>query len=175
MNREKWVDIKGFEGLYKVSNMGRIMSHHGRCPRILIPKRTSTGYLNITLCKNGISYYYKVHRLVALHFIPNPHGYLEVNHRNEIKSDNRVENLEWCTRSYNVNFGDRIAKQKAKVSHPVYQVDSDGYTVGFYNSIADAVRKTKIFHSSIRACCNQKRKTAGGYSWKYATSEVNSV
>ena len=99
---EEWKDINGYEGLYMISNFGRIKSLYQN--RILKPKVDKNGYLEIGLMKNKRRKYFKVHRLVAMNFIDNQNNYPVVNHKNEIKNDNRVENLEWCTVKYNNHY-----------------------------------------------------------------------
>ena len=110
---EEWRDIIGYEGLYQVSNLGRVKSlnyNHTGKEGILDTKPTSSGYVQVNLYKNNKRKTYLVHRLVAQSFIPNPLGLHEVNHiidDFEHRSDNRVENLEWCTKDYNINYGNR--------------------------------------------------------------------
>ena len=154
---EVWKDVKHYEGLYLVSNMRIVFS--------LITNR----YLSLSFTKDG---YLKVklqgqtelvHRLVALAFIPNPDGYPQVNHINEIKTDNRVDNLEWCSSKYNVNFGSRTKKATEKFSRKVRCVE----TGKEYASAREAERETQILNSSINQVCNGKRKTAGGYHWEF--------
>ena len=124
---EIWKDIKGYEGFYQISNMGRVRSvdrirnskHHGLSKikgRMLIPL-IQDGYYLATLCKNGEMKHFRIHRLVAEAFIPNPDNLPFINHIDENKSNNKVDNLEWCTRSYNNNYGHRnqkisVARQK---------------------------------------------------------------
>lgn len=121
---EKWKDIKGYEGLYQVSNLGnvkRLQHEDFRCrqgyrimkERPLTPFLNHNGYLLVRLQKNNIPKTWRVHRLVALAFLENPFNYTDVNHKDEVKTNNSVDNLEWCTRKYNNNYGtkrERIRK-----------------------------------------------------------------
>lgn len=113
---EEWKDIKGYEGLYQVSNLGRVrsLSRYVKHRTIyilkgkLLKQRTrGKGYLAVTLCKNSKLKHYYVHRLVAEAFIPNPNNLPQVNHKDENKSNNCVDNLEWCDDKYNTNYGTR--------------------------------------------------------------------
>lgn len=102
--KEIWKDIPNYKGYYQVSNFGRVMSlrsYGGNSNRIIKPCGNGTGYLKVILCKNSQQKQYLVHRLVAMAFIPNPNNYDFVNHKDENKMNNCVENLEWCTKSYN--------------------------------------------------------------------------
>lgn len=98
---EEWKDITGYEGLYQVSNLGRVR----RSGKILKGGYNNKGYHTINLCKNGISKSFFVHRLVAIAFIPNPNNFPIVNHKDENPKNNCVDNLEWCTKSYNATYG----------------------------------------------------------------------
>lgn len=114
---EQWKDIKGYEGLYEVSNFGNVRSldrvirskHNGtmlRKGRILTPfYEEKKGYYQVSLSKDGKNKKHRVHRLVASAFLDNPHNYTDVNHKDEVKTNNNVDNLEWCTRKYNNNYG----------------------------------------------------------------------
>lgn len=175
---EIWKDIKGYEGLYQISNLGRVKSlekktyaginkgtYIVRKERILKTNKSRDGYLRVTLCNNKENIMYFVHRLVAQTFLDNPNNYKEVNHKDENKQNNRAENLEWCTRKYNVNYGKRILKTQKKV----LQYDKNGKLIKEWNSTMDIQRKLNIANTIISACCLNKkyRKTAGGYVWKY--------
>lgn len=110
MDREEWKDIKGYEGIYQISNMGRVKSlSNGKYKKEKIRKyrKDKDGYLQLNLHKNNVMTTFKVHRLVAEAFIPNPHNLPQVNHKDEDKTNNRVDNLEWCTVEYNNNYGTR--------------------------------------------------------------------
>ena len=108
----------------------------------------------------------KVHRLVAQAFVPNPKGHKEINHINEDKSDNRAENLEWCSRSYNVNYGKRIEKQRVHLLIPVRQITLGGEFIRDFPSITDAGDSLGIHPSNISKVVNGDRKTAGGFIWE---------
>lgn len=167
---EEWKDIVGFEGLYKVSNMGRVMSFNrprgiGRRAegRILKLAHYTNGYLWITLCKDKQHHAFSISRLVAKHFVPNPKGYPEVNHIDEDKENNRADNLEWCDRKYNCNYGHR----NDPISSPVVQLTLDGKFVREFCSQQEASRITGIQQSDISRCCTGRRKSSKGYTWRY--------
>lgn len=169
-SEETWLPIQGFENSYLVSNLGNIWSL--RRNKVLSVRKTTKGYGQVNLSKRGRMTTHRVHRLVATHFLPNPLNLPEVNHLNENKLDNRVENLEWCDRSHNVNHGDRTEKQKAKVSIPVVQLSLNGDEIAVFPSGIQAARELKLSSSAISECCRGKRRTLGGYKWKYK-QEVN--
>ena len=105
---EEWRAVPGYEGLYEVSNKGNV--RNVRRNNIIKGFINTKGYIQVSLCKNGIRKNFTVHRLVALTFIPNPDNLPEINHINEDKTNNRVDNLEWCTAKYNNNYGSRKDK-----------------------------------------------------------------
>lgn len=162
---EIWKPVQGYEDSYLVSNLGNIRGLKRN--KILKVRKSTRGYGQVNLSKRSVMKTHRVHQLVATHFLPNPLNLPEINHLNEDKLDNRVENLEWCTRSHNVNYGNRTEKQKAKVSVPVVQFSLSGDQIAVYPSMIQAARELKLSHSSISECCSGKRKTLGGYMWKY--------
>ena len=113
--KEIWKPIQGFEGLYEVSNLGRIKSIIFKKHKIMKPQLNNCGYAIAHLRKNNRLYQLLVHRLVAFAFVKNtnPEKYIEVNHIDECKTNNAAANLEWCTHSYNINYGKRNARQSA--------------------------------------------------------------
>lgn len=148
MQNEIWKDIPGYAGLYQVSNSGRVKSfknQYGHGVRILNGEKTKSGYIQVSLNKKR----YKIHRLVALAFIPNPDGLPQINHKNEIKTDNRAENLEWCTGKYNVNYGTAIERRSKKRGKPVMCIE----TGNVFESCKDAGRELNLDFSHIAKCC----------------------
>lgn len=158
MRNEIWKDVPGFPG-YQVSNAGRVRSFY----RVLAPDSVK-GYYRVRLYKDGRVSRIYIHRLVAMVFVPNPDALPQINHKNEIKTDNRPENLEWCTAKYNVNYG--TAKQRASKakSKSIAQYTTTGVLVATYSQINCARKK---YGSHIFSVLSGKRKTAGGFVWKY--------
>ena len=161
---EIWRDIPGYLGLYKISNLGNVR-RYGRKQNLRCMERN--GYFVVHL-SNGNAKWFYVHRLVALAFIPNPDALPQINHKNECKTDNRVENLEWCTAHYNTNYGTRNKRIQRNRSFPVVQLDVNGKIVNVFYGISEAQRITGIDRPNICKCLKGKTKTAGGYKWKYA-------
>lgn len=162
---EIWKDIKGYEGLYQVSNYGNVRSldyrHTGRT-EVLSPGENTCGYLFVNLCKNGKVKKFTLHRLVAEAFLPNWFDDREVNHKDENPKNNNVDNLEWCDRKYNINYGTRIER----ISKQVIQMTKTGELVREWPSTAEAGRNG--FHQpAIVYCCIGQRKSHKGFIWKY--------
>lgn len=181
---EVWKDIQGYEGLYQVSNMGRVRSLERKVKRwdgyrtvpAGMPKiqKSNSGYFRVELWKDWKGKKYLIHRLVAQAFIPNPENLPQVNHLNEDKTDNRVENLEWCTAKYNSNYGTHNEKLSKAASKAILQYTQDNIFVAEYASLQDAERVTGVLKSNIcqylrrdENCRYGNRQSAGGYIWKY--------
>lgn len=170
INKENWKYIKDYEGLYQISDKGRVKSLnylHTRKERIMKLVRDNGGYLIVCLRKNREKKNYKVHRLVAKSFLSNPQNLPQVNHKDENKENNCVDNLEWCDSKYNNNYGSRNQKVSEKKSKPVLQFTKDGKFVKTWKSTHDIQRNLGFSQSHISDCCLKKRKTAYNFVWKY--------
>ena len=122
--QEVWKDIKGYEGLYQVSNLGqvkRLSNNKYTREKMLKPRKGKSGYLQVILSEKGNIKSKYVHQLVASAFIPNPNNYIEINHKDENKENNNFENLEWCTHKYNCNFGTRNIRRVATMGGKTWQ------------------------------------------------------
>lgn len=175
--KEIWKDINEFNGLYQISNFGRVKSlsrwHKNNSntgymskEKIIKPRINRDGYLQVCLYKEGKSYTRNVHILVAKAFIPNPLNLPQVNHKNENKLDAKVNNLEWCTRKYNMNYGTRTIRSAQKRSKRVFQYTKDGRLVKEWPSL-QSCNEFGFNFKNISACCKGKRKTHKGYKWSY--------
>ena len=167
---EIWKNIEGYPN-YMVSNMGRVKrlgNDKSRKEKILKQQLDKNNYLTIGLVKDKKQKYFRVHRLVAQAFITNTNNYPVVNHKNEIKNDNRVENLEWCTVGYNNKYGSRIERVAKANSIPILQFTKEMEFVRKWESAMDVERELGFDNSSIVKCCRGKKyKSVGGYMWKY--------
>lgn len=180
-------EFRDLDSYYAVSNYGRIKSK--RTGKIMSPHSDSKkkGYKYIKLSYDGINKYRQVHRLVALLFLPNPMGYPCVNHKDENPSNNCVDNLEWCSYSYNLSYGTKIDREHAtKVENgtcnapkPVIQIDKEGNVINTFSSASQAGKVLHIPSTHIIDCCNNKichsskgtwtTRTAGGFKFTWLT------
>ena len=180
----RWKDIEGFEGLYKISEDGKVWS----IPRmdiknrqvggnIVTPKTNNRGYWQIRLNKDGTTHHFLVHRLVAQTFIPNTDKLPQVNHKDENRDNNHYSNLEWCTNLYNRHYG--TGYQRSVENHdykamgercrkPVVQKDLEGNVLKVWDWATEAEKATKIHKDNIRRVCSGRGTSAGGYLWSYA-------
>lgn len=152
---EEWKDIIGYEGLYQISSLGRVKTIKTNKIRKL--EKVRSGYLRVMLHKNNKPERFLVHRLVAEVFIDNPDKLPEVNHKDENKLNNKVENLEWCDRKYNCNYG-TIRERKAETHFKRIRCLTTGEV---FNSIIEAAEKYNVHPSGITHCCKGQQKTAG--------------
>lgn len=171
---EVWKDIRGYEQVYQVSNLGRVKSlervvDFGRSYRtvhemILKQYIQNNGYVWVGLHKNNTQKRMLVHRLVAMAFIPNPDNLPEVNHKDENPLNNTLSNLEWCTRKYNENYGTKKQRQTLKQSIPVAAY-KDGVEIMRFASSMEAQRNG-YNQQCVRYCCRGIYKTYRGYEWR---------
>lgn len=180
MKEEIWKDIKGFEGLYQVSNLGRVKSMerditttyrgtvHTRHyhPVVLRPKRSMAGYYYVVLCNSGHHQRIGIHQLVAAAFVPGYHEGLIVNHKNEQKNDNRADNLEWCDYTYNNTYGEQFLHRYNARKMPVVKIDRNG--IHRYESLQEAARQTGHAATVITRWCRKINKPKDGSRWRFA-------
>lgn len=185
--KEIWKDIEGYEGCYQVSNLGRVRSSDRYVKagygsessvegKILTPN-IKKGYESVGLCIDGSRKWFLVHRLVAMAFILNPNNYPVVHHIDEVKDNNKVENLEWCSYQYNNTYGNRLKgwghKVRKKLSKSVIQYTMDGVFVKKWHSMIDAQREDGFNQGCISNCCRGVANSHKGYIWKYEEDVIN--
>lgn len=192
LEKEEWKPVAQFPNRYLISNMGRVWSTYSS--QFLTPKLTQKGYLRVSLCENGYREECFIHRLVAIAFIANPENKPTVNHINEDKTDNSVQNLEWATQLEQNIHGTRIARaishtdwatRSRKINYsviaskhdylhmndsqktPVSQYTLKGVFMRSFSGISEAARFLGISAGGICSCLKGKRKTCGGFKWDY--------
>lgn len=179
---EIWKNVVGYEGLYQVSSIGRVKNTKKN--KLLKQRFRGKGYLAVSLNKNGCFKDYYVHRLVAEAFIPNLDNLPQVNHKSEVKTDNRVDNLEWCTVSYNINYGTRGKRaainrnlnrnlgHKGKNPRKIHQYTLDGCFIKTWNSSKEIQISLGFYYKCIQKCCRGIYKQSYGYRWCYENIEA---
>lgn len=175
--REVWKPVPGYDGLYEISNHGKVKSLERKMPyqnsfravpeRILKTNIINGGYVQVTLQKGRRRKSLLVHRLVAESFIQNPQNLPQVNHIDGNKLNNRSDNLEWCTAKENISHA--LENRLRSAAAPVDMLSINGVLLRTFRSAREAEKQTGINHVHIYCCCSGKRnrKTAGGYVWKY--------
>ena len=179
--KELWKPITGFEGLYSVSNLGKVRSerrivnsHEKGMPYsravgglVLKPALDNYGYPILTLCKDGKKYTKTVHRLVAIEFVQNPDGENNVNHKDENKTNNKASNLEWCSVKYNNIYGNGMIKRAKTRGIPIVAKNRQtGEELEFYSQ-GQAARELKLNQANINSCLKGTYKYTGNYTFKY--------
>ena len=182
---EQWKDVKGYEGLYSVSDQGRVRSEtikDGNGDKLILGQHKTDGYCVVGLVKDKKRKHVRVHQLVMKAFKdnPDPENYTMINHINEDRSDNRVENLEWCDAKHNRSSGTvkervrKILSEKSLLKKGVQCYDKEtGSLFKEFSGIREAAREMKIDAASISRCISGKVKSAGGYIWKYVKEDNN--
>lgn len=161
---ERWKQIKNYTN-YEVSDKGNV--RNALNGQILKPTLNTWGYLSVTLCSEKKRKNKTVHRLVAEAFVSNPNNLPEVNHKDENKENNSVENLEWVTKKENINHGTRTKRANEKKFKKVCQYSESGALIKVWESLKEA-EKAGYHHSAISACCYGKREFHRGYKWGWA-------
>lgn len=173
--KEIWKDINGYEGFYQISNKGNVRSltrvfarSDGKVKtfqgRMLKQGTNQSGYRYVNLSRNSKPYSARVHRLVAQAFITNVHLLPCINHKDEDKQNNAVENLEWCTFQYNNTYNDKHRCRRTRIN----QFSKNGKWIKTFESIRKAEDEVLGKRGNVSACCGGRLKSCGGYIWKYA-------
>lgn len=170
---EQWKPIVGYEGLYEISNLGRVKSLKYGKERILKPGTDRGGYLTVNIYIDGKRKMFRVHRLVAIAFIPNPEGFEQINHKDEDKTNNVTLNIEWCSAKYNSNFGTRNERMATSLTnHPALSKAVEASRFSDFKEIelrfastAEAGRNG-YDQRDVAACCNKCFHREGNNKYK---------
>jgi hypothetical protein len=175
INKEEWKDIKGYEGLYKISNSGRVKrlgkwvnagNGYYAKEKILKNYKKDNGYLVVGLTINSKEKRFYIHRLVSQAFIPNPNNYPCVNHKDETRDNNNIDNLEWCTYEYNINYGSRREKFCKAMSKAIYQYTKNMGFIKKWESGKEC-KRNGLTSDIITKCCKGEQKFYRNCIWSY--------
>ena len=169
--KEIWKDIKVYEGIYQISNLGRVK--RVTTGRILKKFKYTGGYLKVTLSKNGVKSNHKIHRLVAEAFISNPENKPQVNHIDEDKTNNRFDNLEWSTAKENSTHGTRNERIGKTKSIPILATNIKTGEVEEFYGARECARQLGLHQAHITSVLKDRRKQTGGYTFKYINEGDN--
>ena len=181
---EIWRPIRDWEGIYEVSDLGRVrsldrwieyISKYGKPYKVwtkgrILALKISKGYCLAHLSYQGKAIHKTVHRLVAEAFIPNPDNLPEINHKDENTTNNAASNLEWCEQLYNIHYGTGIERRASKKRKVIAKYTKDGTYICTYDSViaaANSVGKGRSGTGLISSCANHKTPSAYGYIWRY--------
>lgn len=172
--KEEWKDIEGYEGLYQISNLGRVKSlkrntkNQCKNAEVIKTQEIRNGYYSVSLWKNGVGKHHLIHRLISQAFIPNPNNKPQINHIDGNKTNNHIENLEWVTESENARhaYNNGLIKPYTR---KIIQYDQNMNFIKEWDSITEIEKELGINHANIVTVCKQNtnRKYAGGYIWRY--------
>lgn len=172
---EEWRAVSGYEGRYEISNYGRVKNV--KLNHILKPLLVIGGYFRVDLSSNNNVKHFRLHKLVAEAFIPNPNNLPQINHKDENKSNNRADNLEWCTAKYNANYGTAIKRRVEHTNYknrsnekkykPILQFTLDNVFVKRWKSAFHCEQETNMRATGIRGCCRGVYKSSHGFLWRY--------
>lgn len=184
-DKEIWRPVAGLEGIYEVSNKGRVRSldrveiqkngiARKRKGRIIKTSIKQNGYAHFRLSHNGEATDVSVHRVVAAAFIPNPHNHPCINHKDGNRANNFVENIEWCTYKYNNEYMNRINRAvEARGCRKIGKYSKDGVLLDVYRSTNMAASVNRLSRGNLYSALHGKQKTCGGYKWKYMEGDTN--
>ncbi len=158
-------DIKGYEGLYAITSCGKVWSYKSN--KFLKPYIAGAGYEYVHLIKDNKKKNYRIHRLVAEAYIPNPNNLPEVNHKDEVKTNNWITNLEWCDRKYNVHYGTQIERARMTRGKKIYCKETDKV----YNSQKEAAKELGLDQGNISKVCRGIFRQTGGYHFEFYYGE----
>lgn len=168
---EIWKDIKDYEGHYQVSNLGNVRSIKNNKKILLKPYKNvkRSGYLEVYLRLPGSKKTFKIHRLVAQAFIENPNNLPQINHKDENKEHNNVNNLEWCDGNYNIHYGTALIRMGKSHRKKVAQYSLTGELINTFNSQTEAAKATNSKQGSISDCIRGIINKHNGFIWKLIT------